>query len=142
MTGLVYKDGIELPALPEYVLVKFDNYQGPNLNDSFLIKKSYRSWMKGNLKITRIQFALQPAYASTIHKSQGLTISKSVIDLTPQSFAPNLAYTGITRVKSLNNMLISNLPTLNELNKISNPIKFQMKQDFLKKIEKNKFKNI
>lgn len=131
-----------MPDLPEYILICFENYFGPTLNGSVPIRKSSKSWMNGAVRVNRIQFAIQPAYASTIHKAQGLTISKMVIDLTPQSWAPNLSYTGIIRVKKLEDMLISNLPSLSDLNKIVNNQKFEMKQEFLRKIELNEFQNI
>lgn len=121
-------------------MIDFDNYKGPTINNSFPLQKTCRNFMNGTIKVTRFQFALNPAYASTIHKAQGLTISQTVIDLTPQSFSSNLAYTAVTRVRSLKNLLISNLPTLNTLNKINNIQKHNMRIEFSKNLRNNKFK--
>lgn len=93
-------------------------------------------------KMTRIQFPLKVAHSSTIHKSQGLTLNQIVIDLSPKTSANSLAYTGITRVKTINDLLIANLPSLNDLNKIKSLSNYNMKNNFMKKIKENKFNEI
>lgn len=58
------------------------------------------------------QIPLIPAYASTIHKCQGLTINSAVIDL-KNIFAPHMIYVALSRVKSIEGLKILNFDTKN-----------------------------
>ena len=53
------------------------------------------------VQFTHTQFPLTMAWAITIHKSQGLTLEKAVIELGPRDFALGLSFVAISRVKSL-----------------------------------------
>ena len=61
-------------------------------------------WEKNGMNYSRTQLPLILAWAITIHKSQGLTLSKAVIDLGPRDFALGLAFVAISRVKSLDGL--------------------------------------
>ena len=50
--------------------------------------------------LSRTQIPLTLAWAITIHKSQGLTLTKVVIDLGEKDFSPGLSFVAISRVKS------------------------------------------
>lgn len=52
------------------------------------------------------QYPLRLAWAITIHKSQGLTFERAVIDA-GQSFAPGQVYVALSRCKSLEGMVLS-----------------------------------
>ena len=46
------------------------------------------------------------AYAITIHKSQGVTVEKAVLNINNETdFAPGLTYVAVSRVKSLNGLM-------------------------------------
>lgn len=53
------------------------------------------------------QYPLKPAWAITVHKSQGLTFEKAIIDV-QQSFAHGQTYVALSRCKSLEGMVLSN----------------------------------
>jgi hypothetical protein len=61
-----------------------------------------RDWVKGTVHCTRTQFPLTIAYAITIHKSQGLSVDRAVLNPgKKKDFAPGLTYVAISRVRSL-----------------------------------------
>lgn len=54
---------------------------------------------------TFIQYPLRLAWAITIHKSQGLTFDKAVIDA-GRAFAPGQVYVALSRCTSLNGIVL------------------------------------
>jgi len=48
-----------------------------------------------------LQFPLRLAYGITVHKSQGLTLSKAVLNLATKEHALGLSYVAVSRVKTL-----------------------------------------
>jgi ATP-dependent exoDNAse (exonuclease V) alpha subunit len=49
------------------------------------------------------------AYAITVHKSQGLTVGRAVLDISEKDFSPGLTYVAISRVKTLAGILFDNV---------------------------------
>lgn len=92
---------------PLCVLVQFDNYHGPTIYDNCVpILPVTVGFRKGNTSCTRKQFPLQVAYGITIHKSQGVTVDKAVVDIGDSEFALGLTYVALSRVKTLDGLLI------------------------------------
>ena len=102
--------GHQPPDLPIAVIVKFDDYRGPSIDDTLPscvpispITVSAQS-LEGIHE--RQQLPLRLAYALTIHKSQGLTLSKAWIDIGKSERTPGVSYVAISRVKTLSSCII------------------------------------
>lgn len=102
----IYQDGHAPPDLPVAVLVQFDNYSGPPFfNNCAPIVPITHEWVSGRQHLSRQQLPLQPRYAITIHKSQGQTLSKAVIDLGKAELAAGCSFVAISRVRKLQDVL-------------------------------------
>jgi hypothetical protein len=96
-------------SLPFAVLITFDGYSGPAFPgcDAGVVpvfanlgRFEYRG-----VACTRRQFPLRLAYGITVHKSQGLTLSKAVMNLATKEHALGLSYVAVSRVKTLQGLL-------------------------------------
>lgn len=89
----------------DQVVVKFDS----NPSESHLIDK--QKWeleyhlSDSKLMASVIQIPLVLAFAASIHKAQGLTFDKAVIDLN-KCFAEHQVYVALSRVRSLNGLYL------------------------------------
>ena len=93
------------PNLPLAVTIKFDHYTGPTLHDGTVpITPLRRTWSNSGVQCSRLQLPLKLAWAVTIHKSQGLTLHKVVIDVGKKEFC-GLTYVACSRVRQLTDLL-------------------------------------
>ncbi len=73
---------------------------------------------------TFVQYPIKLAWAITIHKSQGLTFEKAILDVS-NVFAPGQAYVAFSRLKSLNGLILTEPLRLNGLSNDETVVNFQ-----------------
>ena len=96
------------PDLPISVMVHFDNYSGPTLHDGTVpITPLRRTWSSSRGQCSHLQLPLKLAWAVTIHKSQGLTLDKVVIDVGKREFSSGLTFVACSRVRQLKDLLFT-----------------------------------
>ena len=94
--------------LPLAVMVKFDNCTGPTFTDQTVpITPVRRTYASSAFNCSQLQIPLKLAWAVTIHKAQGLTLDKVVIDIGNKEFSSGLTYVACSRVRSLKDLLFT-----------------------------------
>jgi hypothetical protein len=92
-------------SLPSSVEIKFDH-----MNETVWIDCcTVDFYGKNHRRIIRRILPLIQSWANTIHKFQGTTVNKCVIDLGTELLAKGMAYVAISRVRTLNGLAITNL---------------------------------
>jgi ATP-dependent DNA helicase PIF1 len=101
--------GQDPSALPSIILIRFDDYHGPDFphcdRGVIPVFPVTRQFQYKGVACSRTQFPLRLAYAITVHKSQGLTLSRAVLNLNRREHCPGLSYVAISRVKTLGGLL-------------------------------------
>ena len=96
----------DLPiAMMVAMMVRFDCYSGPTLHDdSVPIIPIRRTWLHSGTACSRLQLLLKLAWAVTIHKAQGLTLDKIVVDIGKKEFSAGLTFVACSRVRHLSDL--------------------------------------
>ena len=87
-------------SLPFAVLIQFNEYSGPvfpgcNAGIVPVFAELHRFDYQG-IACTQMQFPLRLAYRITVYKSQGLTLSKAVLNLATKEHALGLSYVAVS----------------------------------------------
>ena len=132
VVDIIYGNGHNPPDLPIAVVIQFDDYRGPSMSDILprcvpicpvtVSTQSFDSFHE------RQQIPLKLAYALTIHKSQGLTLSKAWIDIGKSEKTPGVSYIALSRVKTLSSCVIEPM-TYERLTSIKNSTTLKFRCD-------------
>jgi len=94
--------GVVKQISPENITVKFDNGETAKIS-----KHDFQFYNNDELIAVRKQFPLRLAYGITIHKSQGMSLDKLVVDCS-RIFEKGQAYVALSRIKTLSGLHIRN----------------------------------
>jgi ATP-dependent exoDNAse (exonuclease V) alpha subunit len=126
------------------VLVNFPSYTGTQgcldqerfgPNKVFPVMPITREW-QGTPTATwsRTMVPLMPAYGMSIHKAQGQTLDKVMLNLAKQERSGGLSYTGFSRVQTLDDLAFWPMPSIERLNAFSRKINYtHVKADMVAK---------
>ncbi|KAH0786613.1 ATP-dependent DNA helicase PIF1 [Histomonas meleagridis] len=103
--GYVYRYDEQLDVL----FIRFDT-QDSNENPVMVTRTKSTEYQINNGKIIFMyQFPVKLSWAVTAHKSQGQTLEKCAIDIGEKAIAHGSLYVALSRVKSLNNVMLFGL---------------------------------
>ena len=87
-------------------MVKFEKYCGGMFYDNAVpIIPIQHTWSISGIQCSCLQLPLKLAWAVTIHKSQGLTLDKVVIDIGKREFSSGLTFVACSRVRQVQDLL-------------------------------------
>ena len=104
-----WDSGRSTDQLPSVILIRFDSYTGPSFPNcpvgTIPVFPQTRQFDLKNVVCSRTQFPLRLGYAITVHKSQGLTLLRAVMNLNQREHCLGLSYVAVSRVKALKGLL-------------------------------------
>ena len=123
------------------ILVKLDRGPIVNVTQTCWTHYEYTTWRneEGKLQIVQDetgkfwQYPVMPAYATTIHKTQGQTLEKAHVILGDGCFAPGQLYTALSRVRSFDSL------TLDRPIRFADALGDAMVQAFMKDLNRSKW---
>ena len=121
--GIIYGPDSKPPALPICLIVTFEKYYGPSFIDS--LPKSVpicpirREWFSQQKSYSRTMLPLILGYALSIHKLQGETLEKVILNIGEKEFQTGLTFVGASRVKTFEGLAFKPFPNYDRFTQIS-----------------------
>ena len=98
--------GIGQKLITVHILKSIGNVSFSGDEDILLPRITFKENLPSGYTLLRKQFPLAPAYASTFHSCQGLTLDCIGVDLTQPVFTHGQLYTALSRVRHRNGVMV------------------------------------
>jgi len=89
-------------SVPHSIAVQWDNYTGDDSNGGCInilrVRRQFKLKVGGGGFGVRIQFPLSLAFSMTVHKAQGRTLDRAIVNLGRSEFARGLTFVALSRV--------------------------------------------
>lgn len=133
VTDIIFKYGESPPEKqPKIILVHFPNSKCQEPVPITPIKKS---WTSGSRTFTRKQFPLILAYSLTLHKSQGLTLDKVILNIGSNEKWLGSTYVAISRVRRLSELCFETSYDYSRFERIGNSQNFRLLTEDLQRLK-------
>ncbi|GBP69308.1 ATP-dependent DNA helicase PIF1 [Eumeta japonica] len=104
------RDQLKMGGLPQAVFLEFDDSSitgsRPGISVCIELCATEFDALRGKGKIERRMLPLIWSWAVTVHKLQGTTLDRAVVDLSSNLFAIGQAYVALIRVRSLSGVAV------------------------------------
>jgi ATP-dependent DNA helicase PIF1 len=138
---IIYAKGKKPPDLPSAIIVHVPQYKGPSFlpgeDKCVPIVPLTRVWYMNGKPCTRLMLPLAPAYAISIHKSQGMSLNKVIVNIGNREFANGLTYTAISRCTKIENLAFYPLYSYTRFRSIFRSSIFKTRELYDKKEQKS-----
>ena len=123
--SILYNQRSNPLSLPEAIIATFEAYLGPpclkHVSQCVPIIPVRRQWMRNGVSYSRKQLPIILGYGLSIHKLQGSTCDRLILNPGRREFAAGLMFVGATWTKILQRLLLDPMPNFDhfDLSKIN-----------------------